>query len=260
MKLIFVTQDEPFFIRHFFRRFMAEYPAGSIRGIVIQRTFDKKSKAGAIKQALGFFGPWGFFIMAIRALGLRVSDMALRAIGRNSGTSIQSIARLHGVPVLPFRSVNTKEFLEFLRMESIDLVVSVAASEIFNSPALNAPRLGCINIHSAPLPRYRGMMPNFWVLYHGEKEAYVSIHRMEEKLDSGPILMQESFPILPGESYVSLASRSKVFAAGLLIKCIEKLESGNVETLPNDPEKATYFTFPKPKEAREFRGKGGRIT
>jgi methionyl-tRNA formyltransferase len=259
MRLILVTQAEPFFTRHFFRRFLSQYPAGDILGIVIQSTFNKQNRADVIKQAMGFFGLWGFFIMGLRFIGLRLAGTFSSIMGKGSLTSVESIACSHGVPILPFKSVNSDEFQEFIRGESIDLVVSVAASEIFKDEALNTPRLGCINIHSAPLPRYRGMMPNFWVLYNGEKKAWVTIHRMAEKLDNGPIIIQEGFDIIPGESYVSLATRSKEFAAGLLIKCIGILESGSIEYLPNNTAKATYFTFPTPQESRAFRKRGGRI-
>ena len=105
---------------------------------------------------------------------------------------------------------------------------------------LRLPPEGCVNVHAAPLPRYRGMLPTFWVLYEREPETAVTVHYMNEKLDDGPIILQESVPIREGETQRSLMRRCKIVGARLLSQTIDLVEMGEVRTRPNPREEATY--------------------
>ncbi|HDH07471.1 MAG TPA: hypothetical protein ENG89_00430 [Candidatus Moranbacteria bacterium] len=260
MNIMFVTQDEPFYIKSFFRRFLSQYlEKDMIKGVLIQKTFNQGSFSGVLKKALDFYGKFGFFYMGLQYAGIKASDLQSRLLNIQFNHSIEQIVEKHGIPLLKFESVNGVDFLEFIRKEDISLIISVAASEIFKKSVLNAPAMGCINVHSAPLPKYRGMMPNFWTLYNKEEYAWITVHKMVEKLDEGPIILQESFNVFPRESYNSLAKRSKEYAAELLIKVLKMFEDGTVRYLPNDSSKATYYTFPTKEEVHEFKKRGGRI-
>src|SRR5205823_5731761 len=86
--------------------------------------------------------------------------------------------------------------------------------------AHDVARLGCINLHSAPLPRYQGMMPNFWTMVEGEPEAAVTVHYMVEKLDAGDIILQRAVPIRPPDSLHDLMVRSKVVGVEALLEAV----------------------------------------
>ena len=118
------------------------------------------------------------------------------------------------------------------------------------------PRFGCINLHSAPLPRYQGMMPNFWTMVHGEPQATVTVHEMVEKLDAGDIILQRPVPILPGDSLHDLMVRSKEVGVDAVLEAIEQIEHGSVQRQSMDPSRATYFTFPKRADAQRLRRMG----
>src|SRR5207247_4870107 len=98
-------------------------------------------------------------------------------------------------PIVTQRSVNQPEFIEQVRTIAPDLIVSVAAPEIFKPDLLGIPRLGCINMHSGRLPAYRGMMPTFWQMLRGEPAVTITVHRMAEKLDAGDVLATRLFAI-----------------------------------------------------------------
>src|SRR5204862_223532 len=99
----------------------------------------------------------------------------------------------------------------------------IAASQILRKAVLGTPRLGCINLHSAPLPRYQGMMPNFWTMVEGEPEAAVTVHYMVEKLDAGDIILQRAVPIRPPDSLHDLMVRSKVVGVEALLEAVDFL-------------------------------------
>jgi len=105
-----------------------------------------------------------------------------------------------------------------------DVIVSVSCPQIFKLDLIDIPKKACLNVHGALLRNYRGMMPSFWMLANGEKEAGVSVHFIEERLDAGDVCGQTRFEILAGESLDMFLRRSKRFAADLLTAVLERLE------------------------------------
>jgi methionyl-tRNA formyltransferase len=140
-----------------------------------------------------------------------------------------------------------------------DLIVSIACPYILKSKLLNTPPLGCINIHHAPLPQYKGMMPTFWQLYHGERKVGLTIHYMVETIDEGQALLQENLPVEAGESLDNLIRRSKRHAAHCLTRVLRQLRSRTQSVITLDRSKSSYFTFPTQQQIREFRQRGLRV-
>ncbi len=260
MKLVIVTQAEPFYIKYFFKVFLEKYPyRDEIKGVVIQDTFNKKSNISVYKKALLFYGFFGFILMGLQYAFCKLIEIIWHSKKNSFAPTIKSVLRSYKVPLLPIRSINDRKFLDFIKKEKISLVISVAASEIFKKPVLEAPKFGCVNMHSSPLPKYKGMMPNFWTLYNKERYAYVTIHKMAEKIDDGPIIQQDRFEIAKNESFNSLARKSKEFGAKLMIEVLQRFKQGSVNCLPNDSSQATYYSFPTHEQIRLFKKGGGRI-
>lgn len=190
----------------------------------------------------------------------KLADIINRLHPLTRAYSIDDVARRHDLPVYRPENVNAPAFLDILRQDiRPDLLVSIAASQILKRAVLEIPRHGCINLHSAPLPRYQGMMPNFWTLVHGEPEGMVTIHYMVEQLDAGDIILQRSVPIYPGDSLHNLMVRSKIVGVDTLIEAIELIDSGRVLPRPMDATKATYFSFPRRADAQRLRAQGRRL-
>ena len=159
----------------------------------------------------------------------------------------------------PARSVNAPEYLEQIRHLAPDVIVSVAAPEIFRKEILRTPRLGCINIHSGRLPVYRGMMPPFWQMQRGEPAITVTVHEMAEKLDAGGVLGTVSVPIAARDSLDRVITVTKQEGARLLIDVLRKVRLGQATPVPVDMSGASYFSFPKREHVREFRKRGHRL-
>jgi len=115
-----------------------------------------------------------------------------------------------------------------------------------------------VNIHHAPLPRYKGMMPTFWQMFHGEKNVGVTVHFMATKVDEGAALLQEQLPIEQGETLDHLIVRSKRHGAHCMARALGLLSSASDARIPLDSEQGSYFTFPTIAEIREFHRRGHR--
>jgi methionyl-tRNA formyltransferase len=173
--------------------------------------------------------------------------------------SIEQVCERYRVPVVKVGSVNDPAFVADMKARALDLVVSVAAPQIFKPPLIAVPRLGCINVHNSKLPKYRGMLPNFWQMYNSEPSSGTTVHRINAALDDGAILMQEESPMVPNETLDALICRTKRRSARLMMVAIRSMRDGTCREMENPKSEASYYTFPTRSEVAEFRRRGFRI-
>ena len=105
---------------------------------------------------------------------------------------------------------------------------------------LNLPRLGCVNVHSSLLPRYRGAAPINWAILNGEEETGVTIMYMAEGMDTGDILAQAKTPIGPDENAAQLFDRLAQMGGPLLVETVRGIEAGTAGRVPQDEALATH--------------------
>jgi methionyl-tRNA formyltransferase len=259
LKILFVTQDDPFYVKLFFEefyqtcRFLEE-----IVGIVIVEPMGK-SRAKLARQMLDFYGLADFLRVGMKYAVMKALAYAPEFLRGSRFSSLQQLSKKKGLKVIPDSNINAPAFLEKIGSMDLDLIISVAAPVIFKQEILAVPKLGCINIHNGKLPKYRGMLPNFWQMYHNEKNVGITIHEINPKIDDGRIILQKEVEILPGETLDSLIKRTKREGAHLMIEAIQSLKTGNVQYRENRALEGTYFSFPKKKEVREFKRRGKRI-
>jgi methionyl-tRNA formyltransferase len=259
-KIVFITQEDPFYVRLFFEEFFKHYkPLEDVVGVVIAPAMGKKTLKGLIKQMVDFYGPWDFTRMGFKYTIYKTLDKISQIIPFKRFFSIEQICRNYNIPMMKCRNINSELFLERLRQIDPDLVISVAAPQIFKEKLIGIPRKGCINIHNSRLPKYRGMLPNFWQMYHGEKAVGTTIHRINVGIDDGEILLQKETDILNRESLDSLICRTKKFGARLMVEAIEGVKNNSLNLSPNISSEASYFTFPTKKDVFKFRKKGFRL-
>jgi methionyl-tRNA formyltransferase len=219
----------------------------------------KQTWSTTLRDHLALYGPTQFLRQSVRYATRRGLGVVGNKLHLPGFYSVEAVAKHHGLTFLPATSVNSKEYLEQLRRLNLDLVISINASQKFKRDLLALPRLGCINVHGALLPRYRGRLPSFWVLANGEKETGTTVHYMNEELDDGPILMQERVTIEPDDTQDTLIRKTKTLGARLLVEAIDRLEQGSAPTQPNDRSQATYFSFPTREDGLRLRQQGRRF-
>ena len=259
MKILFVTQEDPFYIKNFFAKFLEQYPhLGEIDGVVLCRTMGEGPVMLA-RRIWNFFGPVGFVRMGLRYVTNKVCGRVFGALRIKKFFDLRQALHFYGVETTGCDDVNDASFVEGIKARNVDLIISVAAPQKFDKPLLDAAPLGCINIPNARLPSYRAMLPNFWNLYNGEESSAITIHRMDEDLDRGEIILQELFALNPHESLDNLMKRTKALGAKFMIAAVEKMREGKVEYLPYPDVPATYYSFPTLSDVKEFRRRGKRI-
>jgi methionyl-tRNA formyltransferase len=259
MKIEFLTQEDPLYILPLFEEFFRNY-AGEceITRVSCCPTMGNRSRAQMVRELTALYGYSGFARLLSRLAWSHLLGSRKPERNANRFYSLAQLCRAYGVDYVAVDNPNSSDFVQGIKDRHSDLIVSIACPFILKKPLLSAPPLGCINIHHAPLPRYKGMMPTFWQLYHGERTVGLTVHYMGEKLDEGDALLQESLSVEPGESLDRLICRSKRHAAHCLARVLRQLASGSATRRSLNHEKGSYFTFPTVSQIREFQKRGLR--
>jgi methionyl-tRNA formyltransferase len=252
LRVVFVCPEEPSVMPLFFERVIPTLRDEIAAVAVVSPIYKKSSWLRQAKQFASAFGVWEFAIEAAGYLRYKAADLV--PIGRHY--SVKRIARANGLRLLTPESVNGADFLQELHELAPDLVISVSCPQIFGRELLEMPRLGCVNVHSALLPDYRGMLPTFWVLAHGEDHTGVTVHFMSPGIDGGEIIAQRRISIPPDDTLHSLMRRCKRTAAELILDTVSQFRDGTVVTTPNPAEEGSYFSFPERDDVRRFKALG----
>jgi methionyl-tRNA formyltransferase len=257
MRIVFVTQDDPIYILPFFDEFFRENLDDiEVRGIFSCKTMGERGRFRLLRELFFLYGAVGLVRMLSRRLGSRIAER-LPAKGRRFH-SLAQICRAFKTRHTVIGNPNHEEFRSEIAALAPDLLISVACPYILKDKLLSLPPLGCINIHHAPLPRYKGMMPTFWQMYHGEQQVGVTIHTMAARVDEGCALLQEQLAIVPGESLDCLIRRTKRHGAHCMLKVVHQIAQGTQTAFAPSDATSSYFTFPTPAEIKEFRRRGYR--
>jgi methionyl-tRNA formyltransferase len=256
MRIMVVTQEDPAYIPQFVAALMPTR-GENIVGITVLRG---EIAASNIWKYLALLGPVDFVRHAVRYALARVRNVRFPRGKDGTYYSVRAVARHFGKPIFEPRNVNESHYVEELRELGVDLIVSIAAPQIFKRKLLDLPRYGCINVHNGLLPKYQGLMPSFWVLANGEKWTGTTVHYMNEAVDRGPVIVREEIPIAEGETMHSLMYRTKtLMGPRLLLRAISVLEAGDVQTMETDWSTGTYFGFPDREAVRRFRAAGRKF-
>jgi methionyl-tRNA formyltransferase len=144
-------------------------------------------------------------------------------------TPVHAAADSLGIPVFTPTSLRDIEAQKTFRSLTPDVAVVAAYGLLLPTAILDAPRLGCVNLHASLLPRWRGAAPIQRAIMAGDSQTGVDVMRMEPDLDTGPIAMREIIPIRPDETAGDLTDRLAAIAAQLSVRALQSLEAGLLE-------------------------------
>ena len=154
---------------------------------------------------------------------------------------IREACRSAGITANGIADVNAPEFVESLRSSGARLSIVGGFSSIFKQSLIDAPELGTINLHAGRLPEYRGGSPLNWQIINGEREAGISVVRMDHDIDSGEVLAEGRIPIGEIDTIADLHERARALFPDMVLEVIERFERGEMGGRGQSTGKAGYW-------------------
>lgn len=256
MKIHIITMEDPIYTLDFIKEIIRAR-AGDIVGLTIAKggrfkIGSGRSRASYMLSLFLIMGPVVFTGCAFKTLGYKLR----KKIPLGGNPSLERFAREYDIPVDFTDNPNSGTYLDRLKELAPDVIIN-QSQFIIKKELLSVASLGMLNRHNALLPKNRGRLTPFWVLYKGEEETGVSIHFVDEGIDSGPIVVQKRFAVEKGETFASLAHKNYIHATKAMLEALDKLERGDTDYLPNFDSEATYNTVPTLAQAWNYRFKRG---
>ncbi|MGC9054428.1 MAG: methionyl-tRNA formyltransferase, partial [Candidatus Hydrogenedens sp.] len=162
--------------------------------------------------------------------------------------SILHFAWKNHIPVFWIDKMDEEE-LKPIKECSPDLIITCGFGIIFKKPILSLPKIGCINVHSSLLPRHRGPNPFYAVIRQGETQSGVTFHIMDEGIDTGPIVAQQSFPILDTDTAYSVYCRASEMAKTMVLDVVNRITKEGLHGEPQNPDLSSYDPKPTVNDA-----------
>lgn len=253
MRIVVITQDEPFYLAKNFSYLIKILPEHSeIVGCVVTDVSPFGKKESFLKKAKKTFDIFGIYFFCYYSLKYLVSKFDLK-------TNVRKLLNLNDIPIITLENpINNINSVNKIKLFKPDLLVSILGNQIFKEPILNLAPKGCINLHTALLPKYRGLMPTFWVMKNNEKKTGVSVFFVDEGIDSGPIIVQKEVKI-GNKTQEELILHTKKLGMEAIAKSIDLIHKGEVQLIENDISQQTYFSFPTRKDVLEFKRNGKKF-
>jgi methionyl-tRNA formyltransferase len=196
-----------------------------------------------------FWGTPAFAVPSLLALSDEGHDIVGvitqpdRPAGRGrqlKASAVKEAAQQESLTILEPESPKGDGFLEEIRALGADLSVVVAYGQILQREVLDVPLMGSVNLHASLLPALRGAAPINWAIARGDAVTGVTVMRMVEKMDAGPVLFQTEEPIIPGETASELTTRLSEVGAEALVEALALMAAGVLEEREQDESAATY--------------------
>ncbi|QSE96820.1 methionyl-tRNA formyltransferase [Fulvivirga lutea] len=182
---------------------------------------------------IGYFadGPWSH-----KAFHLLISDENIEIVfivPRTDSTddTLFTFSQKYDIPFFKGVKINSNDFLEIATSYDCDLFVSMSFDQIFRERIINLPKLKTINCHAGKLPFYRGRNILNWALINDEKEFGITVHYMDEGIDTGDIILQRSFPITDNDDYSTLLDVAHNECASILYDAVKLIQNNKADRI-----------------------------
>ena len=249
IRLYIITVDEPLYTSNLVKRIIKKY-YGHLKGItILPNKMPNKNFFTFILYLHTLYGTKEFIILLIKLLKARLREFL------HLDESIKSLIKKYNLKVICTSSINNEKYVEKLRKLNLDMILSFCG-QIYRRDILRVPKIGVINKHCALLPKYRGVYPAFWVLLNEEKETGVTIHFIDENIDTGRIVAQKKIKVSPLDTFDSLYRKCHAPVFGMYCNIIEYARKNKyVKSFENNLKDARYYSFPTKGDVKMFRKK-----
>jgi methionyl-tRNA formyltransferase len=255
MRIFIITMDDPVQTKDFIKKII-DARSNDIVGLAVPKgdrlTLSKdKSKYTYIFSLLLIMGVFQFSKNAFISIWHKLRKL-MHKFGLSADPTILGYAHQKGIPVFSIKTPNSKAFREQVASLKPDIIIN-QSQNIIKRELLDIPSIGILNRHNALLPKNRGRLTPFWVVYKKEQETGVSIHFVNEGIDAGAIIVQEKYAVSRKDTFNTLVKKNYQIAPVAMLKAINLLESGYDNFITNDDSMATYNTTPSFMEALKYR-------
>ena len=137
----------------------------------------------------------------------------------------------YNIDYLKHKNINSEEFLKKIKKYQCDLFVSMSFNQIFKKDIINMTKLKIINCHAGKLPFYRGRNILNWVLINDELDFGITVHFVDEGIDTGDIIMQRVYEIKDNDNYATMLEKSYVQCANILYDSIKLIQDGTIKAI-----------------------------
>jgi methionyl-tRNA formyltransferase len=246
MNIILLTQNDPFYLSEAIENFLHKINKNEnhkiIKAIVSDPSpFGKNSSF--LKKTIRLFKIFGFkffFHYSLKYIfNFFFKKNVLKTLKRN-GVSTWHLKK----------SINSLESENIIRDLKPDIIIIIAGNLIIKKNILEIPKFGIINAHSSLLPKYRGLMPTFWVLRNNEKETGVTVYKLTEGIDDGPIINYSKIKLDNKITHSELIIKSKEIANELLIESLMLIKLGKFKQM--NTKKFKYYGVPSFEDTKHF--------
>ena len=252
MRIIIITQDDPFYLKENLAYLLSLLPSQfKIVGCIVSDVSPFGKKDSFFKKAFKTFNIFGIEFFIYYSIKFIYSK-----IFKNSIKSFLKTEKITQIKLS--ESINNKSSLKLIKSFDPDLLVSILGNQIFKKDLISLAPKGCINLHTSLLPKYRGLMPTFWVLKNNEQHTGVSVFFVDEGIDSGPIILQKKIEI-KNMSQSELIKATKHLGMELIAESINLISQDKVKLISNADSKMTYYSFPSSNDVKEFLRSGKKF-
>jgi len=185
------------------------------------------------KLSIGYFadGKWAHegFKLLIQDKGIDIRFICVRF--DSSDSVLKEFADKYNIDYLKHKNINSKEFLQEIKTYQCDLFVSMSFNQIFKKEIINIPPLKIINCHAGKLPFYRGRNILNWALINDEQEFGITVHFVDEGIDTGDIILQQTYPITDEDNYCTLLDTAYIECASILYRAVKSIQDNTYKVI-----------------------------
>jgi methionyl-tRNA formyltransferase len=248
MRIAIIGQEEPLFFGPFFREIIEKKSSEIVCVVIVGKRGIGSHPKTFLEKLKNLYSLWLLFepLHFVKLFILKL----IRTIF--STKSIQSLARKKQIPVLFTDDINSDEFHFQLKRFNPDVLIN-QSELIIRDKLLSVPKIGIINRHASLLPRFRGRVGSFWAHASKRPEYGVTIHFVDQKIDSGPIIVQEQYNLDSTLSYPEILQTLFKLSVPLTLTALQKLQDPKFSPLPNNFQKALVYGFPTLRQVKDYR-------
>ena len=253
MKIILLTQNDPFYLaestKDFIKKIKDDNNHEIVKAIVTPASpFGKKeSFIKKITNSYKIFGIKFFLYYSLKYIWRKfILDK-----------SVLTEIKKENIPLWELNgNINSKKNISIIKSLNADIIIIIAGNQIIKKQVLEITKYGVFNVHSSLLPYYKGLMPTFWVLKNGEKQTGVTLYKLTEGIDDGPIISHKKIIIQDKMTQSTLIKKSKIVANELIIESLSYIENER-EFITN--KGGSYYKFPTKLDVKDFYLKGNKF-